>query len=148
MYQPTTQLHQTTSSKRVIQAFIFSPFLSVGIASMILGLETFGTLIVIAYTLACIFGIPAYFILRELHCLNIWGCLLAGYLMSVSGLCLILCFFSQMNSTDDLLTLFFLPYHLITLFATLVFWCIAVKQTEIDITDQPPARNKSQIDPG
>lgn len=135
MQTTSTTRRQTAFATDIIQAFIISPLVSVGVASMILGLDTFGTLLFIAYALACILGIPAYFILRTLNWLNIWSCLITGYLMSVSGLFLILCLFGQMNSGDDLFTLFFCPYHLITLFGVLIFWWIAVEA----IDDNEPA---------
>lgn len=143
-----TTIHlQPAHPTQVTLAFIIAPIAGMVFGSLIISPIIF-FILPISYVVAIIFGIPAYLLLRTLRWLNIWAFMLAGYVISVCGLSFFMFSLIHLTTHDDWLSLLIAPYHLITLFATLVFWCIAVKQTEIDITDQPPARNKSQIDPG
>lgn len=125
---------QSAHPDKIALAFIISPLISVGVSSLFMGWMAF-SLLPVAYFLACILGVPAYITLRAFNWLNIWAFQLAAYLISLCGLLFFLLSLGRFNSTHDWLTLFFAPYHLITLFAALIFWWIAVEA----IDDNEPA---------
>lgn len=147
MHQSTTIYLQPARPSRVMLAFAVSPLAGAAFGSLLMGPMAFCIFAPIAYSIAVIFGIPAYLILKALKWLNIWIFMLAGYAISVSGLNFFMLSISNIYTADDWLALLFAPYHLITLFGTLVFWCLAVTQTETGSLDQPLACEKSPVDP-
>lgn len=55
------------------------------------------------------------------------GVAFGGYVISVCGMSFLMLSISNIDTQDDWLTLLFAPYHLITLFGVLIFWCIAIE---------------------
>jgi hypothetical protein len=127
MRQLTTTHLQHAHPGKVALAFITSPLAGVAFGSLLLGSMAFFVLTPIAYLVACILGVPAYLMLRALNCLNVWAFMLVGYVISVCGMSFLMLSIRNIDTQDNWLTLLFAPYHLITLFGVLIFWCIAIE---------------------
>lgn len=131
-----TMRTQSARPTKVMLAFIISPFISVAFCSLIMGDGMmFWFCLPVAYMLSIVLGLPVYMILRAFNWLNIWVFQLAAYLVSLCGMLLFILSFGGFNLYRDWQMLFFAPYHLITLFSALIFWCIAVETIE----DNEPA---------
>lgn len=127
MWQLTTTHLQHAHPGKVTWAFIISPVAGVAFGGLLLGSMAFFVLTPIAYLVACILGIPAYLMLRAFNCLNALAFIFVGYVVSVYGMSFLMLSISNIDTQDDWLTLLFAPYHLITLFGVLIFWCIAIE---------------------
>lgn len=127
MRQLTTTHLQHAHPGKVALAFIISPLAGVAFGGLLLGSMAFFVLTPIAYLVACILGVPAYLMLRALNCLNVGAFMMAGYAISLCGMIIFIGYIANLSTMYGWLMLLFSPYHLITLFGVLIFWCIAIE---------------------
>ena len=152
-------MQQHVDSRKVKIGFFVAPFIScvAGLAGILIfvlltnsitgigiwanigtftsyAVQLFLFMLVTAYLITLIFGLPCFILLKRLDILNLFTILLSAYI--ISNICLLLPEVFDNTELDGLLNRKFLmfvllyPLHLITLLGAFCFWWIAVRSRQ------------------